>query len=119
MGSIDEGLFIISGHLSDNVSFEEAEKGIINELEKIKSQIISENELQKVKNKLESSREFSESNVLNKAMNLCFAELLGDANLINTESECYDKVSTKDIHRIANQILVPTNCSTLIYAKKS
>ncbi len=119
MGSLDEGLLIISGHLSDNVSFEEAEQGIIEELEKIKTQIISENELQKVKNKLESSREFSESNVLNKAMNLSFAELLGDANLVNTESECYDKISTKDINRIANQILIPTNCSTLIYAKKS
>ena len=51
-------------------------------------------------------------------MNLAFAELNGDANLINSEAEKYNNVSVSDIQRIANQILQPTNCSTLIYAKK-
>ena len=77
-----------------------------------------ETELTKVKNKQESSREFSETSVLNKAMNLAFAELNGDANLVNTEADSYNKVSTTDLQRIAKQILTPTNCSTLIYAKK-
>jgi len=117
MGSIDDGLFIISGYLSDGVSFDEAEKEIISELEKIKVIQIDESELQKVKNKLESKREFSESSVLNKAMNLSFSELLGDVNLINLEASMYEKVSVDDIQKIANNLFVPTNCSTLIYAK--
>tara|TARA_R110001592_G_scaffold37439_3_gene124873 strand:- start:4489 stop:5724 length:1236 start_codon:yes stop_codon:yes gene_type:complete len=118
MGSSDEGLFVISGHLSDGVSFEEAEAAIIKELERIKSSSLTETELQKVKNKQESAREFSETSVLTKAMNLAFAELNGNANLINTEAEKYSQVSVDDVKRIANQILIPTNCSTLIYAKK-
>ncbi|MCB9360040.1 MAG: insulinase family protein [Flavobacteriales bacterium] len=117
MGSSDEGLFVISGNLSDGVSFEDAEAAIINEIERIKASSLTEAELQKVKNKQESAREFSETSVLTKAMNLAFAELNGDANLINTEADKYNKVTVKDIERIANQILISTNCSTLIYAK--
>jgi len=118
MGSTDNGLFVISGNLSDGVDFDDAEKGIVEELEKVKTEVLLENELTKVKNKQASSREFSETSVLNKAMNLAFAELNGDANLINTEGESYNNVTTPDIQRIANQILTPSNCSTLIYAKK-
>jgi predicted Zn-dependent peptidase len=118
MGSSDDGLFVISGNLSDGVSFDDAENAIIKELETIKSASLTDTELQKVKNKQESSREFSETSVLTKAMNLAFAELNGDTNLINTEADKYNEVTVKDIERIANQILTPTNCSTLIYAKK-
>jgi predicted Zn-dependent peptidase len=118
MGSSDEGLFVISGNLSDGVSFEDAETAIIKEIERIKASSLTEVELQKVKNKQESAREFSEASVLTKAMNIAFAELNGDANLVNTEAEKYSQVTVNDIERIANQILIPTNCSTLIYAKK-
>lgn len=118
MGSSDDGLFVISGNLSDGVNFDEAENAIIIELEKIKAASLSDAELQKVKNKQESSREFSETSVLTKAMNLAFAELNGDANLINIEANKYNDVTLKDIERVANQILTSTNCSTLIYAKK-
>lgn len=118
MGSTDDGLFVISGKLSDGITYEQAELSIENELDKIKSYFISENELQKVKNKIESTHEFSETNILNKAMNLAFAELQNEANDVNLEVDKYNLVTTVDINRIANQILIPTNCSTLIYAKK-
>ncbi len=51
-------------------------------------------------------------------MNLSFAELLGDANDVNLEVKHYQKVSSDDIKRVANEILIESNCSTLIYAKK-
>ena len=116
-GSHDEGLLTINGKLSDGISFEVAEKGIIQEVEKIKSQLIDNDELIKVKNKIESTHQFGETNVLNKAMNLSFAELLGDANNVNLEVKKYQTVSTENIKRIANEILVESNCSTLIYSK--
>ncbi|MGE0567373.1 MAG: M16 family metallopeptidase [Bacteroidia bacterium] len=119
MGSFDEGLFIISGNLQEKVSFEEAEKAIELELQKIKEVLVHDKELEKVKNKIISTLLFSETSVLNKAMNLAISELLGDANDVNTEEEKYMKVTPEDIKRIANNILIPTNCSTLIYAKKN
>lgn len=117
MGSADEGLLIISGKLSDDTTYKDAEIAIEKELEKVKAKMVVENELQKVKNKIESTHQFSETSVLNKAMNLAFAELQNDANDVNLEVDKYNNVTTEDIHRIANQILIPTNCSTLIYAK--
>ena len=117
-GSYDEGLFTITGKLLDGVSFETAENAILAELKKIKTHFANDAELTKVKNKIESTSQFSETSVLNKAMNLSFAELLGDANAVNLEAEQYQKISKEDIHRIANEILIESNCSTLIYSKK-
>ena len=92
---------------------------ILKEIEKITTELIDDTELNKVKNKIESTTEFSETSVLNKAMNLSFAELLGDANDVNLETEKYQKVSKEDIKTIANQILKESNCSTLIYGKNN
>lgn len=117
LGSNDDGLLVISGNLLDGISFETAENGIIQELETIKNQLVSEPELTKVKNKIESTNEFSETNVLNKAMNLSFAELNGDANNVNTETQKYLQVTAEQIKKVANNILINTNCSTLIYSK--
>lgn len=119
MGSFDEGMFIISGNLQENTTFDEAEKAIEKELENIKKTLVAEHELTKVKNKIISSHEFAETSVLNKAMNLAIAELLGDANDVNFENEKYSKVTPEDINKVAKKILVSTNCSTLIYAKKT
>ena len=118
MGSHDEGLLTINGKLLDGVSFERAENAILNEIDKIKTELIDANELIKVKNKIESTTQFSETSVLNKAMNLSFAEILGDANDVNLEVEKYQKVTAENIKRIANEILNESNCSTLIYSKK-
>jgi len=116
-GSHDEGLFTISGKLLDGVTFDTAEKAILKEIKSIKQELVKEDELTKVKNKIESTTQFSETSVLNKAMSLSFAELLGNANDVNSEVENYQKVTAKGINRIANEILNETNCSTLIYSK--
>jgi zinc protease len=58
---------------------------------------------------------FGEMNILNKAMALCYGALLGNANLINEELEFYRAVDATDIQRIASEILMESNCSTLYY----
>jgi len=118
MGDFDEGLFVISGKLSEGVKMEVAEAAIIKEVEKIKNELVSETELQKCKNKVESSITFSETDILNKATNLAISELLGGANLINEEIGKYLAVKTDDIKKMANIILDENNCSTLYYLKK-
>lgn len=118
MGDFDNGLFVISGKTPDHVNMEDAEKGIFEELEKIKTQLVEENELQKCKNKVESSVTFSETDVLTKATNLAISELLGDAALINEEIEKYASVTREQIKTQANLILNESNCSTLYYLAK-
>jgi predicted Zn-dependent peptidase len=113
-GDMDKGLFIVAGKLIQGVDMNEAEKAIIEELEKIKNNI-DDTELAKVKNKIESTHIFSEMSVLNKAMNLAFSELMGDAALVNQEVAKYMEVTKELILQQANEIFKETNCSTLYY----
>ncbi len=115
---LDKGLLGISGKLVKGVKMETADEAIQNEIEKIKQSPIHEDELEKVKNKIESEQIFSETNVLNKAMNLAYAELLGDASLVNEELNKYREVTANDILKISNKILTTNNCSTLYYFSK-
>jgi predicted Zn-dependent peptidase len=117
-GNIDPGLLIIEGRPVEGVKIEAAEAAVWEEIEQLKADRISENELQKYKNKIESSLVFSEASVLNKAINLAFFELIGDANIINEEVEHYRKLTPDDVYNMANQILVKENCSELFYLAK-
>jgi predicted Zn-dependent peptidase len=113
--SIDPGLLIIEGKPSDGVSLESAEAAIWRELELLKKEAISERELQKLINKSESALVFSEVSVLNKAINLAFFELLGDAAMINREVELYQSVTAEAVRRVAQEVFTQENCSRLIY----
>jgi zinc protease len=114
-GESDPGLMIISGKLMDDTSFDLAEEAIneiINELQHV---MVPIPEMEKVKNKFESSFVFSNTNVQNKAMNIGFHELLGNADAINLETELYNLVDQKMVADAAFSYLSETNCSTLYY----
>lgn len=117
LGELDKSLFLIEGSLIDGVSMEEAESAIKEVIEEVKKSI-SETELLKVKNKAEASLIFSEMSIANKALNLAYFELLGDAGLVNVQSELYEKVTAKEIQAIANEILIEKNSSVLRYYSK-
>lgn len=114
-GEIDEGLFVISGNIMPGIRMEQAEQAIYSELEKLTNGFLFDYELQKVTNKIESTIIFSETNVLNKAMNLAKFAHLGDVSYIQKEIENYTKVSSKDIQRVASQLFKESNDSTLYY----
>jgi len=118
LGSIDKGLFVISGKIIKGVKIEKAEESVNKELDKIKQNFVKEQELNKVKNKIESTLIFSEINGTNRAMNLAFAELIDDASLVNKEIDNYRKVTLKQIKEQANLLFNETNCSTLYYLAK-
>jgi len=113
--SLDAGLFIVEGKLVEGVTMEVAEKAIWAELEKMKNELVPETELTKVKNKVESVLVFSEMSLLDKAMNLAYYELLGDAQLLNKETEAFLKVTAEDIQRISNETFTHNSSSTLYY----
>jgi zinc protease len=119
-GSLDTGMFVFEGKPLENISIEQAETAIWEQLEILKSGEISADELTKVKNKTESTMIFSEMSLLEKGMNLAWSELLGDADLINHETEKYLAVTAADIKEQANKLFRRDNSSTLIYlAEKS
>ena len=118
-GTVDAGLLTIEGKLVKGVKMEEAEKAIEEELETLRREAITETELQKVKNKTESVIAFEDMTVMNRANSLAFYELLGDANLMNTELERYQQVTAADIQTESNAIFTDGNCSTLHYYSKN
>ena len=103
-GELDAGLFYFAGNLAEGVTMEAAEKGIEAELDKLKNELVPANELRKVKNKVQSAHMFSEISALNKAMHLATSELIGDANLVNTQLESYEAVTAEDIQELAKDI---------------
>ena len=112
-GSMDDGLLIISGKLNDGVTFEMLDNALWIELEKFNNHPISSDELKRMMNKLRTSKEFEEQGLLNRAMNLCNFELLGDANGINEEHLIYEAIHPSHIQETAMHILKKTNCSLL------
>lgn len=117
-GSVEEGLFHISGKPVPSISLKDAEKAIWEELEAIKNSELPLNELDKVKNKYESEQIFSNMNYLNVATNLAFFELLGNAEDINNEVEKYRSVDADHIQMVAKKTFTPNNSSTLYYKAK-
>lgn len=114
-GSIDPGLIVAEGKLVKGVTMEQAEQAIDHEIRKICDAPIDELELTKVKNRVESQIIFSETELLNKAMNLAYYELLGDAALVNEEAGHYLKTTASEILHEAKRIFVPENASVLYY----
>tara|TARA_Y100000385_G_C13083010_1_gene634913 strand:+ start:1147 stop:2391 length:1245 start_codon:yes stop_codon:yes gene_type:complete len=112
-GSIDEGLLVISGKLNNGVSFEDLDAALWKELSALTTELVPTNELERLKIKIQTSKEFNDQGLLNRAMNLSMHELLGGAEKINEESEIYQKITPEDIQRIARETLNKTNCSLL------
>ncbi len=114
-GDIDNGLFIITGKLMEGVTMEEAEAAIWTEITCFTDELVSEEELAKIKNKMEANLIFSRMTVLNKAMNLCYFELLGDAAEINREFGHYQKISRNDLSEQAKRMFSRDSVNTLYY----
>ena len=114
-GSLDKGMFVIDGKPLPGISIEAAEAAVWEELNKLKNNEVAADELTKVKNKTESTMVFSEMSLLDKAMNLAWFELLGDAELLNAEVARYLAVTAHQVQQQAQNLFVKENSSTLIY----
>jgi len=117
-GSFDDGIVYFSGKPAPDVSFETADKAITELMMEFATELVKDEELQKVKNQAESSLVFGEVELLNRAINLAYAGVLGNPNLVNTELDKIRAVTKEDIQKCAQEILRPENCSTIYYKTK-
>ncbi|WP_338812602.1 pitrilysin family protein [Bernardetia sp. Wsw4-3y2] len=118
MGSVDEGLLVISGKLNPAYSPEQGEEAIQTVIDDFLENGISDDELTKVKNQAEASHIFSEIEVLNRAMNIAYYAILGDVEMVNTIAEQMAKVTKEELMQTAKKTLRKENCSTLLYYSK-
>ncbi len=118
-GNIDAGTLVIEGKLVKGIKMEDAEKGVEEEIEKMKLEMVTVFELEKVKNKIESTIAFEDLSLMSRATSLAFYELLGDANMMNTELEKYSTVTVEEIREESRIIFRPENSNTLYYLSKN
>ena len=118
-GTVDPGLLVIEGKLVKGISMAVAEKAVLEEIEKIKNEILDAKEVQKVINKTESVICFEDMSIMNRAHSLAYYELLGDADLMNKELGMYQKVTPAMIQHTAQEIFQDSNRNTLYYYSKS
>jgi predicted Zn-dependent peptidase len=114
-GTIDQGLFVITGKLVQGITMSVAEKAVLEEVEKMKTELLDAKEVQKVINKTESMICFEDMSIMNRAQSLAFYELLGDAALMNDELAKYQTVTPELIQSTAKTIFSEGNRNTLYY----
>jgi predicted Zn-dependent peptidase len=117
-GSLDEGLLMISGKMNDGVELEKLDKELWSELAAFVSEPLTDIELNKLNIKIKTAREFQDQGLLNRAMNLCNYELLGDAAAINEDLNVYQSITPEHIREVGKEILKKKNCSLLRIKRK-
>jgi len=117
-GDFDPGLIGCEGRPTEKISLQDAEEIISKEINELKNQLIESAELQKWKNKAESTLVLSEMGIQSKSMNLGFFEALGNADLMNAESEIYQSLTAEEIQQAAKVWLRDDQKSVLTYKGK-
>ncbi|MCB9359991.1 MAG: insulinase family protein [Flavobacteriales bacterium] len=116
----DPGMALMFGITNMGVSIDDLEAAMDKEVEKVQTELISDEEFQKLKNQIENDMISQNSKIEGIAESLAdYAVYYGDANLINTEIERYMKVTKEDIKRVANEYFRKDNRVVLHYLPKS
>lgn len=114
-GDIEPGLFVIAGKVHDNVSLLQANEAIDKELDKIVSDKITLKELEKAKNKALLRLEEEKTGVLEKAMNLSYFELLGNAAMFEQQNEYYKNITAENFLEECQSLFAKSKQNTLFY----
>ncbi|MEO8770669.1 MAG: pitrilysin family protein [Ferruginibacter sp.] len=115
LGSTDSGIITIDGKLVKGIDIKVADAAVMEELKKLQKDGITTAELEKVKNKTESAMAFEDMSVMSRAQSIAMYELLGDADLINSELSKYQSVTAEQILEESRIIFDENNCSTMYY----
>jgi zinc protease len=119
LGDLDKSLVVAEGKLVKGVSMSDAEAALDEEILKLTSEKVEERELTKVRQKAESGIIFGEMTHANRALNLAYYEMLGDAHLSNEQISAYRNVTAGDISMVAKDIFRNENSSVLYYYSKN
>lgn len=119
MSMEDPGLLMIFGITNMGVKIEDLEAAIESEIERVKTEELTDREFEKLRNQVEVDFVTRNSTVAGIAESLSdYHMYYKDANLINTELQRYMAVTKDDIKRVANKYLTRDNRVVLYYLPK-
>jgi len=108
--SIDPNLFYIYAVGSQSASPEQLEQGLLKEIYRIQQQGVTEQELQRAKNQQQVEFYKTFSTISDRADLIGSYEIFhGDFSLMFSAPQTYNKVTTDDIKRVAQQYLTKKN----------
>ena len=120
LGLEDPGISIAFGIANMGVDVLDLEQAINAEMDRVRTELISETEFQKLRNQVENDFVSRNSRVAGIAESLAdYHMYFGDANLINTELERYLAVTREDIMKAAQDYYKPSNRVVLHYLPKA
>lgn len=116
----DSGQFIIYAIANMGVPADQLEKSLQEQIDKVKTELISEREFQKLQNQIESRISNSNSTDAGLAAALpSYYVFYGNTNEINHELEKYMAVTREDIKNVADKYLKNNERVVLYYLPKS
>jgi predicted Zn-dependent peptidase len=115
----DAGVFITLAIANMGVKADVLENSMDSVVNDLKSGLVSEREFQKVKNQITTDLVKNKGTMAGIAESLAnFEVYFGDANLVNTELEKYNKVTREDVLAVAKKYLNKDNRVVLYYVPK-
>jgi predicted Zn-dependent peptidase len=115
--TIDPGLIIVEAKLNEHIKLDTAESAFWEIIHDVQKQVPSDHEWEKYQNKNESAYLFSQLGLVNQALNLSYAEWLGNPDLIYTELENYRNLKKEQIQEAAHSYFKKDNYCSLYYLK--
>ncbi|MBK9107077.1 MAG: insulinase family protein [Saprospiraceae bacterium] len=116
--TIDPGLIIVEGKINPAHTIEQAESEFWEIIRTLQQDNLDDHTWEKFMNKNESAYLFSQVGLMNQALNLSYAEWLGNPELIFTELENYKKLTTENIREAALKYFPFDEKISLYYRKE-
>jgi len=115
----DYGMYIVFALPVGETSLDVLNTEMEEEIEKLRTNLISENDYQKLQNKFENQFVNSNSSVEGIANSLAeYYMLYGDTSLINKKIDIYRSITREEIKEVANKYLNPNQRLVLEYLPK-
>lgn len=116
----DPGMALVAGIAAKDVSVDSLQMALDKEIEKVQTELITEEEFQKVKNQFENNFYSSSSSVAGKAESLANNYVYyNNTNLVNEELKMYENITREDLKRVANKYLKKDARVVLYYLPKA
>ena len=112
----DYGIYLVFALPLGDTSLETLEQEIEEEIQALRTDLISEKEFQKLQNKFEADFINSNSSIQGIANSLArYHMLYGDTNLINSQIDIYRNITREDIQNVAIKYLMPQQKAVIEY----
>lgn len=117
-GRIETGLLIIEAMMAEGADIREAERVVWTEIYRLRNELLPADELEKAKNKYETNTFILLSDYMQRAEQLAYFEMLGDARWLEDDLPRYLSITAEELRGVARQVLPRRNATVIHYMTK-